>query len=103
MRQDIEPHIWGPAGWEFLDAVVNGYPDNPSQIERDQMILFLQSLVHLLPCASCRANYRQYILKNPVRNHVASKQNVYHWLRRYKESSKPMGIQLENILHMAYS
>jgi hypothetical protein len=30
MRNNLNPKIWGPSGWFFIDSIVLSYPDNPT-------------------------------------------------------------------------
>lgn len=87
-RRNINPKIWGPSGWKFLDKVVQGYPKRASHSDQMQMLDFLTSLGHALPCSKCRENYVNFTMKYPPIEYVESKNNVKRWLKAYRKSSK---------------
>ena len=98
MRMDMDPKLWGPPGWEFLDAIVEGYPVTADLKQRRQMIAFLNSLEDLLPCTVCRENYKAFIVQHNPQQYVDSKKLVREWLDEYKKKSSPINRHLEDIL-----
>jgi len=86
-RKNINPGEWGRVGWEFLDKVVDGYPTRANHSDQVQMLDFLTSLGHVLPCARCRANYIEFTLAHPPVDYVGGKTKVKGWLRAYKRKS----------------
>ena len=56
--QNIAPHVWGPHGWKFMHAVALAYPENPSAEEKKAAFQFFSSLEYMLPCESCKQNFR---------------------------------------------
>lgn len=87
MRDDINPKIWGPIAWNFLDYVVAGYPSSASIKDQEWMIRFLNVLGDSLPCTKCRGNYKEFISLYPVGNHVQTRQGVIKWLVSYRKWS----------------
>jgi hypothetical protein len=53
--------MWGPAAWRLIHLAAAAYPENPTKEIRRQYELFFRALEHVLPCAGCRAGYRQLI------------------------------------------
>lgn len=98
MRKNINPRIWGGPGWEFIDAVVDGYPESPSGVEKIAMTHFLSSLEFVLPCEECRKNYANFVKKTPL--DVRSRRLVKDWLKKYKEASNPINQRLEYLMSM---
>ena len=90
-RRNINPKVWGPSGWKFLDKIVEGYPNRATHDDQVQMLDFLTSLGHVLPCAKCRENYITFTLKYPPIEYVGSKRNVKKWLQAYKRKSNRKG------------
>ena len=87
-RRNVDPKVWGPNAWKFIDNVIDGYPSEPNQFERLRMHDFLISLGELLPCAKCRDNFNQFQRKLPVIQNVKNKLTVRRWLRLYKHHQK---------------
>ena len=91
-RKNIDPKVWGPNAWKFLDNVIEGYPNDPNSMERLRMHDFLISLGELLPCAKCRVNFQEFIKKLPPMEHVRTKKTVKRWLKLYKQHQKLLKI-----------
>lgn len=53
--------IWGPPGWIFTHAITFGYPDKPSDIQKENYKKFFFSLGDVLPCKFCRESYKIFI------------------------------------------
>jgi len=53
----LDPKMWGPHAWKFMEAMVFNYPENPTKKEKDAAIKFFDSLMILLPCEKCRKHY----------------------------------------------
>jgi hypothetical protein len=66
-RNALSPIVWGPKGWFFLESIALGYPEEPSDDEKESMKDLILSLENLLPCGTCRYHYGEY-LKNYLKN-----------------------------------
>ncbi len=74
----FSPMVWGPAAWKFFETVAFGYPDNPTEFEKQSAFNFFESLRHLLPCAICKEHYDQNFAKLPV--NVDSRDTLSRWV-----------------------
>lgn len=55
-RMNLQPSMWGPYAWMFLYTIALGYPNNPTQEDKDGVKDLIHSLTRLLPCEMCRHN-----------------------------------------------
>lgn len=78
--QNIAPHVWGPHGWKFMHAVALAYPESPSVEEKKAAFQFFTSLEYLLPCESCKQNYKKELQMFPLQPALESKQALNEWL-----------------------
>lgn len=71
---------WGPIGWEFLHQVAIGYPNDPSNEERQWALVFLNSVSHILPCVECQHHFQQLLREFPpdVRNSCTFQTWLFH-------------------------
>lgn len=77
----MNPTIWGPYGWAFLNSIVLTYPNNPTNEDKNSMYIFLNSLGDVLPCKKCQINYKNNLVKYPVNNEVLNnKNNLTKWI-----------------------
>lgn len=84
--QNIAPHVWGPHGWKFMHAVALAYPETPSVEEKQAALQFFSSLEYLLPCESCKQNFRKEIQMFPLKPALVSKQKLNEWLTEVHNS-----------------
>ena len=68
-KNSLKPKIWGPHGWKFMHFVSLGYPDNPTDQDKQNYKNFYYSLQHILPCEKCAQNYKHNLAKYPIDNH----------------------------------
>lgn len=78
---NINPNLWGPPAWSFLLYIGLSYPQNPSEVEKQNMRNFLQSLGHILPCNKCRYNYKNHLMKYPLDdNALRNQDSLLNWM-----------------------
>lgn len=87
-RKNVNPKIWGAAGWKFIEKIVDGYPVQASARDRMHMLEFLTSLGHVLPCSKCRTNHITFSSKHPPSKYVQGRTQVRKWVRMYKNTQK---------------
>lgn len=88
MRKNLDPAVWGPPAWLFIDAVADSYPENATLHDKGWMMDFLVALGESLPCEACRDNYSVYMGLHPLDGYLASRDDVMGWLRDYKSWAK---------------
>lgn len=71
----MDPRIWGPHGWFFIETVVLSMPDDIT--DTSPYITFLQSLKDVLPCPGCRQEYREYITTHPI---PTNRKEIIEWV-----------------------
>ena len=49
IRIDLDPNIWGSAGWFINDSICLSYPSNPTDIDKQQYRNYFYSLPFVLP------------------------------------------------------
>lgn len=87
-RNNVDPRVWGPPAWSFLNAVVSSYPVKALPHEQLWMADFLTVLGDALPCEVCRFDYKSYLRQRPVRDFVDGRDGVATYLREYQQMSK---------------
>jgi hypothetical protein len=55
---------WGPAAWTYLHTVSMTWPDHPSDEDRITMARFLYAFTDVIPCHSCRVDFRSVLLRH---------------------------------------
>lgn len=62
-RNALSPAVWGPKTWFFLESAALGYPEKPSDAEKEAAKKLLTSLEYLLPCGACRYHFGIFLKK----------------------------------------
>jgi hypothetical protein len=79
--QGINPRLWGKSSWIFLFYIVESYPDNPTNNNKNIIKNFFESLRYILPCEICRNNYKKDIKNIKLSNfYLKNKNNLRTWL-----------------------
>lgn len=85
----MKPEIWGKYGWCFFHLVTMGYPENPSQKDKDKYYNYIQCFKNVLPCDKCKYNLKNHLKKYPLSEEaLSSRKNLIVW-----------GIGLHNIVN----
>jgi len=80
-RINLDPKIWGPYGWLFIESCIISYSNNPNEKDRENFKNFLENIKNILPCSKCRDHFSDYIKNNPLNNNILStKENLLKWL-----------------------
>lgn len=66
----IDPKLWGASAWYILHRLSFGFRN--AKVARE----FYMSLLFLLPCPKCRANFAEHIKKHPFPTHH---KNIPEW------------------------
>ena len=56
------PELWGPGIWLVMTLAAANYPLRPTARDAAHYYTFFDNLQHILPCGTCRAEYRKMIL-----------------------------------------
>ena len=80
MKNSIKPNIWGPCGWKFLHYISLGYPENPTENDKQNYKYFFNNLYKVLPCEKCSINYQKNIYDHPINNHLNNRVSLFNWV-----------------------
>lgn len=72
----MDPTIWGPRGWFFIDSIILNYPDNPTQNDKNDLVAFFDILPKVLPCYTCRTNLKLHLQNNPLTDTILNDKNL---------------------------
>jgi hypothetical protein len=60
--------IWGPSLWHALHTISFNYPVKPTNDDKKQYKEFITGLQSILPCGTCRANFKKNLVSLPLTN-----------------------------------
>ena len=80
-REMSNPETWGPRIWDACYLICMGFPEKSTASERLGFALFFDSLRICLPCPTCRAEFSEYLKKNPITpNDLLSRNSIFKWV-----------------------
>ena len=81
LKNNSQPHVFGPPLWFILHVSSFNYPDNPSTVVKKNMEYIIKGLPVLIPCQKCKEHATQYIEKNidKISEIVSSKKNIFEF------------------------
>ena len=73
--------VWGPALWFCLTLICFNYPVEPSSEQKSTMMVFIHTLLKVLPCGICRTNARANLRNFPLRpRDLESRATLITWI-----------------------
>lgn len=75
----MNPDFWGPKAWYFIHSVAVAYPDNPTDIEKNQYKQFFLSIGNVLPCSLCQEHYNKHVTNEKLDEVLISKKLLFNW------------------------
>ncbi len=74
------PDIWGPHGWKFIHYITLGYPNNPTELDKQKYYNFFMNLSNVIPCPICGEHFKQHLEITPLDdNALKNKETLMAW------------------------
>lgn len=68
----------GSCSWKLLHTIVEHYPKQPSDTEKNRITQFMDGFGHLYPCEHCQEDFVDILKKNPIQNN--SRKELCLWM-----------------------
>lgn len=75
--QIMSPDVWGPHGWKFIHYITLGYPEYPTQMQKDKYKAFFLLLKDVLPCSLCANHYKENLQKYPISEQILNSRDKF--------------------------
>lgn len=75
----MEPRVWGKYIWTSIHIIALGYPENPTQEDKDNYKNFYINLWRVIPCYKCSINYKKHLEELPIDNHLNDNISLFRW------------------------
>lgn len=104
---NLNPKIWGPHAWFFLDSIMLSLPNKLSNEQKNIYKNFFTSLQYILPCEGCRNHYTENLKKYPLTDQILSnKENMIKWLlnvhNNIRKENKTIPISIRQFFEYYY-
>lgn len=98
-KEGLYTLIWGPTQWEALHNITFNYPHNPTDDIKNKYYNYFLSVADVLPCCTCRDNYKKHISKGNTKltlEHLKNRETLTRWLYNlHKKVSKKLGFEYD--------
>lgn len=75
----MDPVKFGPCLWRSIHIIALGYPENPSEIDKQTYTNYYRDLWKIIPCLKCSLNYRRHWTELPIYSYLDSRQHLFEW------------------------
>ncbi len=75
----MEPKIWGKYIWTSIHIIALGYPDKPTQEDKENYKKFFIDLWKVIPCYKCSKNYQKHFEELPIDNYLDDNMSLFRW------------------------
>ena len=76
----LNPEIWGPHYWFFLQTVSITYPQKPNDVSKKKYYDFIQNLPLFIPNTEIGNNFSKLLDKYPVTPYLDSRLSFMKWI-----------------------
>lgn len=87
---NIGTDVWGRCLWTSMHLIALGYPENPTESERQAYKRHFLSIGEVLPCIKCKENFAKHINDIPIDMFLYNKDQLFRWT-----------VELHNIVNKA--
>jgi hypothetical protein len=75
----MNPKIWGKYVWVSIHVIALGYPDKPSDEEKNNYKEYFMNLWKVLPCYKCSINYIRHLKELPIDGALVDNISLFKW------------------------
>jgi len=77
----MKPDVWGPHAWFLLHSITIEYPNQPTDIDKNNMKEFINAFQKMIPCIKCRENFKNHTTKYPLTSDIlSSRDSIVNWM-----------------------
>ena len=75
----MNPNIWGRYFWRVIHITALGFPQNPTEEEKQNYKRFFKELGAVLPCKKCTHNYYRHWDEIPIDLFLENQNDLFKW------------------------
>jgi len=76
----LDPEIWGPHFWFFINTLALNYPNNPNDVTVKKYYEFVQNLPLFIPVEEIANDFDKLLQLYPVSSYLDSKKSFVKWV-----------------------
>ena len=76
----LDPKVWGPHYWFFLNTVAMTYPHHPNSVTKKKYYEFIQNLPLFIPVEQISSEFSKLIEKYPISPYLDNRDSFVRWV-----------------------
>ena len=76
----LDPEVWGPHFWFFINTVALNYPNNPNDVTKKKYYEFIQNLPLFIPVEEIANDFDKLLQLYPISPYLDSKKSLVEWV-----------------------
>ena len=77
---NLDPKIWGPHYWFFLDTIAMTYPNHPNAVTKKKYYEFIQNIPLFIPVENMASEFSKLLDKYPVVPYLDNRESFIRWI-----------------------
>jgi hypothetical protein len=102
----LEPNVWGPHFWFFINTIAISYPNYPNDITKKKYYEFIMNLPLFIPIEGMGNEFSKLLDEYPVTSYLDSKTSFVRWVHfihnKINEKLEKPKISLEEFYYQYY-
>lgn len=75
----LDPNVWGPKYWFFLNTVALTYPNNPNAITKRTYYNLIQNFHLFIPVEEYSKTFEELLKLYPIKTYLDDKESLIRW------------------------
>jgi hypothetical protein len=76
----LDPEVWGPHFWFFIDTLALNYPNNPNDVTKKKYYEFIQNLSLFIPVEEIANDFDKLLQLYPISPYLDSRKSLVEWV-----------------------
>ena len=76
----LDPEIWGPHFWFFINTLALNYPNNPNDVTIKKYYEFIQNLPLFIPVEAMGNEFSKLLEQYPIITYLDSRDSFIRWM-----------------------
>jgi hypothetical protein len=76
----LDPEVWGPHFWFFIDTIALNYPNNPNDVTKKKYYEFIQNLPLFIPVEEIANDFDKLLQLYPISPYLDSRKSLVEWV-----------------------
>jgi len=76
----LDPKVWGPHMWFFINTIAMTYPNRPNAITKKKYYDFMQNLPMFIPIEHMSGEFSKLLDEYPIQPYLDTKESFIRWI-----------------------